>query len=492
MLTLVRFAVAILLAAWLPAPATTPAAISLNVCDVLTGLTTDVWQGLGVTPGADDQWDNDANWSLGVAPLRLSNPYVCIPAGGLPVIRAGQDAQLVALDVAPTGVLQVDEGGKLYLYGGDSAPSTIRGQMEVDGGALAGPAQVEVSGALLLRTLGPSSEATVTTRECAYFPGPYPPGEQACVPGIPILGATGRIVVDDEGVVDVSGGEVDLGDQFQLLVHGLLRIHDGGFMAADHGTRLELLPHLGLTAGAGTLRFEDDGSYLEGKNDFGIAPLGTVVNQGQIIKSGGTGTSLVTGTYSQPAPGAVTVNSGNVLLPSGSPTPATVSAGAGYGSGRCLVPRQPGCQPQTFDLDQQNVDFQVPDTDTSGASVLVQELTTASSPDDIGLPVEAHATGLSTTAADPAILSLRYDERLLGGRGWTSVNVFRRATGTTTYVKLQACLANGHPPTGQEACVDRRGLPGSSRNVFDAEGPGNGPDVLMVIRTVKTSRWVAR
>ena len=159
------------------------------------------------------------------------------------------------------------------------------------------------------------------------------------------------------------------------MVHGLLRVHDDGFLAADHGTRLELLPHSGPTAGTGTLRFEDDGDYLEGRNDFGIAELGTVVNQGLIIKSGGTGTSLVTGTYSQPAPGAVTVGSGTLLLPSGSSTPATVGGGAGYGSGRCLVPGQPGCQAQTFDADRQNVQFQVPTEDTTGASVVIQELT---------------------------------------------------------------------------------------------------------------------
>ena len=123
------------------------------------------------------------------------------------------------------------------------------------------------------------------------------------------------------------------------------------------------------TAGTGTLRFEDDGDYLEGRNDSGIAELGTVVNQGLIIKSGGNGTSLLTGTYSQPAPGAVTVDSGTLLLPSGSSTPASVGGGAGYGSGRCLVPGQPGCQAQTFDADRQNVQFQVPTEDTTGASV---------------------------------------------------------------------------------------------------------------------------
>ncbi len=470
---------------------TVSAALLPSVCDVLTSLTLDVWQGAGVTPGADDQWDNDANWSLGIAPVRLSNPLVCIPAGGLPVIRGGQVAELLALDVAANAVLHVDEGGRLYLSGGALTPSVIRGRVELDGAALAGPAQVEVSGTLALHSTG-SSQATLTTRECAYLQWPYPLGEEPCLPGVPVVGAVGRLTVDDQGVVDVSGGLANLGDEYQLLVHGLLSVHDGGSIAADHGTRLELLPHTGFTAGTGTLRLADDGSYLEGKNDFGIAQLSTVVNQGQIVKSGGTGTSLVTGSYSQPSPGAVTVRSGDLLLPSGSSTPAAVNAGAGYGTGRCLAPRQPGCRPQTFDLDQQNVGFRVPATDGSGASVLVQELTSASSPDDIGLPVEAHATGLSTTASDPAILTLRYDERLLGGRGWTSVDVYREATGTTAYVELQPCRADGSPPSGQVACVDRRGLAGSSRNVYDDEGPGSAPDVVMVIRTLKTSRWVAR
>jgi hypothetical protein len=462
-----------------------------GVCDGLASLTPDVWQGAGVTPGADDQWDNDANWSLGIAPVHLSNPYVCIPAGGLPVIRAGQNAALVALDVAANAVLRVDEGGRLYLYGGESTPSTIRGRVVLDGSALAGPAQVEVAGTLVLHSSG-SSQATLTTRECAYLPGPYPPGEPPCVPGVPLLGAVGRVTVDDGGVMDVSGGLVNLGDQYQLLVHGLLGVHDGGSIAADHGTLLELRPHTTATAGTGTLRFADDGGYVEGKNDFGVAALSTVVNQGQIVKSGGTGTSVVTGSYSQPRPGAVTVRSGSLLLPSGSSTPASVNAGASYGTGRCLAPRQPGCQPQTFDLDEQNVRFRVPATDRSGAAVLVQELSSASSPADIGMPVEAHATGLSTIPSDPAILSLRYDERLLGGRDWTSVEVYREATGTTTYVRLRPCRADGTPPSGQVACVDRRGLPGSSRNVYDDDGPGSAPDVIMVMRTLQTSRWVAR
>ena len=491
MSTIARFVVAILLGVALLTPGPSPA-LPLLGCEVLPGLTPNIWQGLGVEPGADAQWENDANWSLGIAPPRLLNPYVCIPAGGVPVITAGQEAQLVALDVATNGELRIERGGKLFLYGTALTPSTIRGRVDLLGATLGGPGRINVSGTLNVRSLGPSDPATITTRECAFFPGPYRPGEEPCTPGLPIIGAKGQIVVNDEGVVDVAGGRLNLGDQFQLRVHGLLRVHDEGFVAADHGTRLELLPHTGATAGSGTLRFEDDGDYLEGRNDFGIAGLGSVVNQGQIVKSGGAGTTLVTGAYSQPGPGAVRVDTGTLLLPSGSATPATVGAGAAYGSGRCLVAGEPGCQAQTSDVDRQNVQFQVPAEDATGASVLIRELSTTSSAADIGFPVEAHADNLSATGAAPAILSLRYDERLLGGRGWSSVNVFRRADGSTTYVALQPCLADGAPPSGDQACVDRRGLPGSSRDLVDAEGPGNAPDVIMVVRAFGTSRWVAR
>jgi hypothetical protein len=467
MFTLNRFIVSIVLGASLFTPHDALASVPLVECDPLPGLIPNVWQGEGVVPGADDRWDNNANWSLGIAPPLTTNPYVCIPAGGTPLIGQAEVAPLVALDVADGGALTVDRGGQLVLLGGLLTPSTISGRLDLLGATLSGPGRVNVSGTLAAHNLGPSDPATIT-------------------------GTTGHMVVGDAGVVDVSGGRVNLGGQYQLSVRGLLRVHDGGFVAADHGTMLELLPHSGTGAGTGTLRLEDDGDYLEGGNPLGIAPLGTVVNRGLIVKSGGTGTSLVTGTYSQPDPGAVTVDSGALLLPSGSATAATVDGGAAYGSGQCLVPAQADCEAQTFGADTQNVQLRVPGADTSGASVTVQELTSTSSAADIGFPVLAHADGLSATPAAPAILSFRYDERLLDGRGWTSVDMFRRADGTSTYVELQPCLADGSPPTGQQACVDRRGLPESSRNVVDAEGPGSAPDVIMVVRTVGTSRWVAR
>ena len=212
-----------------------------------------------------------------------------------------------------------------------------------------------------------------------------------------------------------------------------------------------------------------------------------------IIKSGGNGTSLLTGTYSQPSPGAVTVDSGTLLLPSGSPTPATVAAGGGYGSGRCLAPAQPGCLAQTFGLDRQNAQFQVPTEDSYRR---------------LGRDPGAlhHVVGSSTSASrsrrtPPACQPLQRLPRscrfAMTNGSWTgeagprSTSSDARSDGAP-YVALQPCLPDGAPPLGQVACVDRRGLAGSSRNVVDAEGSGNAPDVIMVVRTVDTSRWVAR
>ena len=174
-------------------------ALPLIDCEALPGLTPNVWQGLGVDPDADDQWENDANWSLGVAPLRLSNPYVCIPAGGTPVIGAGQEAQLVALDVAADGKLRVEGGGKLFLYGGALTPSTIRGRVEVIGATIGGPGTggrlrgAATCGALARPHRQPSPPAI------APLPGPYRLGEELCLPGLPIIGDKGRIVVQRRG-----------------------------------------------------------------------------------------------------------------------------------------------------------------------------------------------------------------------------------------------------------------------------------------------------
>lgn len=83
---------------------------------------------------------------------------------------------------------------------------------------------------------------------------------------------------------------------------------------------------------------------------------------------------------------------------------------------------------------------------------------------------------------------MRFDATVLNGKRWGAVRIYRKA-GTAPYRLVKACTSTGRPRAGEIACVDRRGLAGSSRNVANTSG---APDVVMVIRTTRTSRWTAR
>lgn len=457
-----------------------------------------VWQGLGVGPGTTDEWEDAGNWSTGVPPTTVGADHdVCIPTGGVPRIDAGEEEHLTTLDVASGATVHVDEGGKLFLYGDQTADqdSAIRGggRIEVVGATIGGTAKLHVLGTLALVNNGPGAASTVLTRDCAYdaTPGGSYPGEETCTSPVPtpVSGPTGLIEVADAGVLDVQGGGVNLGDQFALVVRGLLRVRAGAYLAADHGTRLELRPHLTAAAGTGTLRFEGDGGYLQGKitSDTGIATLSALVNQGRIEKTGGSGRTLVSASYTQPSPGKVSVSTGTLLLPTGPATPAFVDGGVTYGTGRCEVAQATGCALTTTPSFRQSAQLRVPGIDASGAGVVVRKLG-ARSAVDLGYPFRVHATGLTATARRPAIISLRFDASVLAGKRWPRVKVLRKS-GSAPYRVVRACLSTGRPPAGEVACVDRRGLAGSSRNVPNTSG---APDVIMVVRTVATSRWVGR
>ena len=433
------------------------------------------WVGLGVGPGTTDQWEDGANWSTGTIPA-TGDRDVCIPSGGQPRIRGGEEAHLRTLDLK--GTLTVDPGGKLFLYGSRAAnrDSVVRasGLLDVVGGTLGGISKLHVLGTVGLETQ-PGAASTVLVRDCAYdttFGASYP-GEEGCTtPPTPVSGPKGLIEVADNGVLDVAGGGVNFGDQIQVRVRGLLRVRADAYIAADHGTRLELA--------GGTLRFMGDGGYLEGKieADTGIPQMSTLVNEGQIRKTGGTGRALVSADYSQPSPGKVSALAGTLLLPSGPVTPAFVGSGVTYGTGHCVDPNAPECDLTTDAAFRQSAQFQVPTTDTNGAAVVVRKLPTKSSPDDLGRPFVLHATDLDATTAGPAVITMRFDATVLDGRTSANVDIFRKS-GTAPYRRVQDC-ATGLPPTGEVACVDR-----------DASSDEAG-DAIMVIHTVETSRWVGR
>ncbi|GAA1941496.1 hypothetical protein [Nocardioides marmoribigeumensis] len=455
------------------------------------------WQGLGVGPGATDVWETPGNWTNGV-PV---DGDACIPAGGVPRIRGGEEEHLRTLDVAGGATLTVEQGGKLFLFGDQASgqDSVVRsgGSLDVVGATLGGIARLHVLGRLGLTSNGPGAASTLLTRECTYFPGagnPYP-GEEGCSsPPAALDNDPFRVEVDDRGTVDVKGGGVNLGDGTTTVVRGLLRVRSGAYLAADHGTRLELRPHRTSAAGTGTLRFEGDGGYLEGKiqSDTGVAALSTLVDQGLVIKTGGTGRTLVSAVYFQPTPGRVTVRTGTLLLPRATATPATVGAGTTYGTGRCVRATTTCGTQTTSDPDpdrRQSADFRLPSTDTSGADVVVRRVGSRAS-SDLGYPFDVHATSMSATVSRPAVIRMRFDATVLGGKRWPDVRILRRATGATSYRLVKACLSDGKPPRGEVACVDRRNVKGvSSRNIANTSG---NPDVLMVIRTRATSRWVGR
>jgi hypothetical protein len=491
------------LAVWLPLVVTNhgadaaPRAALPTYCQLAPSA--NVWQGLGVGPGTTDAWEDPGNWSTGMPPTGPGADHdVCVPDGGVPRIAAGEEEHLTTLDVQSGATVTVDVGGKLFLYGNQGAgeDSVVRsgGRLEVVGGTFGGISRLHVLGTMTVENAGPGAAATVLTRDCAYddTPGPAYPGEEPCTSPTPtpVSGPTGIVEVADGGAVVVAGGGVNIGDQFAFLVRGLLRVRAGAYIAADHGTRLELRPHESAAPGTGTLRFEGDGGYLEGliTEDTGISTLSTLVNQGLITKTGGDGRTVVSADYAQPDPGRVSVASGTLLLPDGSSTPAYVGGGVTYGTGRCAEARSPDCVPTTDAGFVQSAQLRVPPRDRSGADVVVRRLPRPSTAEDLGRPFEVHATALAASARRPAIITMRFDASILDGRRWPSVRVYHKS-GTSPYRLVGACTDMGRPPGGATACVDRRGLAGSSRNLPNSSG---APDVLMVIRTISTSRWVGR
>lgn len=479
-----------------PSGAAAPSSSLPAFCELAP--TTNTWQGKGVSadPGATDRWEEAANWSAGAPPAPFAGDSdVCIPTGGVPRIADGEETHLTTLDVAPGATLTVDPGGKVFLHGDQASDedSVVRagGRVDVVSGTLGGVAKLHVLGQLLLANDG-GGAATLLTRDCAYddTPGPSYPGEEPCTSPIPtpVSGPTGLAEVGPGGRLVVRGGGVNLGDQFRLVVRGLMTVGAGAYVAADHGTRLELRPAGGGATGRGVLRFAGDGGYLEGKveADTGIAELSTLVNQGRIEKTGGVGRALVSAEYSQPRPGAVRVARGSVVLPVGTVRPARVAGGAAFGTGRCPEPDSPACVEGTDSSYPQSAQLQVPAGDSSGADVVVRRLARRSSTRDLGRPFEVHAAGLDATRRRLATIRLRFDASILDGKRAAQVQIFRRS-GSGPYERVRSC-ARGRMPRGETACVDRRRRRGST-NVKNASGP---PDVVMVVRALTTSRWVGR
>lgn len=437
----------------------------------LSGMQKNTWTG----GAGDGLWDTGGNWSLGRAPNFTDGAtgYVCINARSTVTMRAGESAELQAFDVAAGTTLKLDTGSILLVEGSQvTRPSYLRsGTTTLLKGTLGGPGRIELLGAMTWSS-SPTGASTMSTRRC---------GLGATCSGA-VSGPRGLLVVGNGGRIDVTPLGVNLADEYQLRVYGTLKLLGQGYVSADRGTSLELLPKLNAT-GVGTLLITNDGGWYEGRTLYGITTLSTIANGGLIRKSAGTGTSVIVGTYTRVGGGAIRVDRGTLSMPDGVAHNAIVGASDTYGFGACNTDTF-GCQPVADAQDPQTGSISVPSTDGNGASIELL-LDGAGPAGTIGERVYAGASGLQATPTNPAVLQLRYDTSVLGGKIWSQINVDRAPGLTTTFVAVPACQANGTPPSGSLACVDRRGQATSSRTLSDG-------DALMVIRTTGFSRWRAR
>lgn len=469
-------AIAVCLGGLLVATGTTTTADAAGAYCAYTGLNKATWDG----GGDGTTWDQAANWNPNVVPGTTpggGTTYICID--NATITMNSNRAEAVAIDIRNSTVTLLNNS-QIFVYGSQSTrASTIRANATVvmsGSNALGGVGRIDLLGTLRVTSSGGFAN-TLISRVCGIT--------NSC--GTPISGPPGLLVVGNAANLNIDGGGpgptdlggVNLKDQYQIDVTGTMRLSNRGFISADYGTRTRLLPK---TGGSGRLLITNDGGYYEGSSLYGLSTLSTFVNNGQISKTAGTGTSVITATYS--STGSVSVQSGTVVLPDGPTTAATLGAGDAIGSGLCQTGASTlACQPVASPADQQIAKVQLASTDTDGGTVAFS-LIAPSGAADIGNPLDVNATGVQASAANPALLSIRYDASLLGGKQLANLTISRKV-GSAAYVVVQPCQSNGNPPSGQTACVDRRGLATSSQNLPDG-------DVLVVVRTQGFSRWRAR
>jgi hypothetical protein len=267
-------------------------------------------------------------------------------------------------------------------------------------------------------------------------------------------------------LLDVRGvGDVRLARKYVVDVRGLARLRDNAGLVADHGTSMLLQEH-SYGSGVGRLLILDNRGFAEGRRS-GINRLATLVNNGRIVKRDSQGTSRIDGTYLGDGP--VVEKSGDVVyLP---PAPATDTCGDPVTCGGDPTAQVP-----------QTASVELPITDLNGATVTIDPLQGESVPGALGVPIKVHATGLQATFADPAVIELHYDSTLFTATSPPpdpAKLVVGHADGPgTTYADVPSCEGR-EIPLGAFACLD---VLASHRQ---------GADLVLVIRTVDTSRWIA-
>lgn len=404
--------------------------------------------------GGDGDWSDATHWSLGTPPGPDSRQYVCIPDNVAVTLGSGR-VDVTAFELGRGSSLTLAEGTALYTWGGAAAESLTRqgSLVVVRGASLGGPGQLHVIGIV---------QVSNTTDVQARLSGED---------------GNGLMLVGDDGTLDVSGsnGDVRLTGRYSLDVRGRVRLLEDAGLLADAGTELALGPHLADDDGVGRLVVRNDRGYFSSD----LTAPSRLVNHGRIVKFGTDGNSAVTAAYS--GGGETRVRSGYLVLPDAVALPTAVAAGASVGSGTCADRRT--CVTDTTAEEPQFASMTLPVQGPGFTPTVVTQLTGAAVPGgSVGDPVKVHAVGLTATRADPAVIELRYDRTLLASadRPFESDDLDVAHSSGGAYTTLPDCATDGAIPSTSFACVDRRAR--ASRE--------DGDDVIMVVRTMRTSRWV--
>ena len=430
-------------------PATAAAEAVASGCQAAPpGLVQNTWLG-----GAGS-WSDATKWSQQVVPGLATRDYACLPTGADVVVDASvKRVDLDLLDLDSGARLTLQPGSALYVWGDQQeVRSVVRSDavLEVDGATLGGGGRLQVIGTVDVHRAADGTPAALSSRPVSS----------------PNKGRTGLLEIADQGVLAVHGsGDVRLARKYVVDVRGLVQLRESAGLVADNGTRMLLQKH-GYGSGVGRLLIRNNRGFVKGHR-AGIKRPAIFVNEGRIVKRDSQGTSRIDGTYLGDGP--IIEKSGDVVyLPR---PPATDTCGDPVTCGGTPTAQVP-----------QTASVELPITDLGEASVTIAPLEGESVPGAIGVPMKVHATGLEATFADPVVIELRYDSTL-----FTSTTpppdpaklVVGHADGAgTPYADVPSC-AGRDIPLGAFACLDV----GASHT--------EGKDLVLVIRTVDTSRWVA-
>lgn len=435
-----------------------------------TGMQDFLW-----SSNSDGRWSDGSGWVGGVAPAGFgTSSYACIQQAV--TVTLGPEAgrvDLAAFELGNQTTLRLEPGTELYVWGDEERRSLARAGsvIEVRGATFGGPGAITLRGTLQLLPDGDRAARLATGT-----------GDR------PIEAVEPQLLVDDQARVEVMGaGASYLSERYDVQVRGWVGIggpqSERASLAADHGTAFTLVPQK-RRHGVGTLALLNDQGYSEGDDPYGL-PLSTFVNRGLIEKVGDLGVSRIAAAYSSEGRGSIQVEQGSLMLPYGTFTRALVGPGATFGSGVCDQ-EATDCGNGTTQDRQQTATLTVPYRGHEDVSVVVTQVD-----EDVtkvlGTPVKAHASGDVATRAAPYVIELRYDATLLGGRTWQDLRV-RHKDGGRSYSVVPTCLKTGDIPPTSDACVDRGGDPDNGSRVLTGDSAG---DVVMVVRTIRTSRWIA-